>query len=213
MSAATDLTIRPARPDDAPVAAELLYQTMLWEGDYMFGCDPRHTVLETLVGLFLSADGRLSYRYAFIAEKDAQIAGLLVAYPGETVPRLNTATSRYLFGHFSLVALIRLAWRSLAIAGPEAGRGEYYISNVAILPRFQGHGIGSRLLAFAEHQARSAGLNRVSLCVDMDNDGAFRLYQRTGYRVILTHFYKPRAIPPASKGYRRMVKTLSPVPA
>jgi ribosomal protein S18 acetylase RimI-like enzyme len=179
----------------------------------MFGCDRRRPVLETLAGMFRFVSGRLSYRYAFITEKDNQIAGLLVAYPGETVPRLNTATSRYLFRHFSLVALIRLAWRSLAISGPEAGRGEYYISNVAVLPRFQGHGIGSRLLAFAEHQARSVGLSRVSLCVDMDNDGAFRLYQRMGYRVILIHFYKPRAIPPASKGYRRMVKTLSPVPA
>jgi ribosomal protein S18 acetylase RimI-like enzyme len=213
MKAGTDLTIRPARPDDALVAAELLYQTMLWEGDTMFGCDPRHTVLETLAGLFLFSDGRLSRRHAFIAEMEGQIAGLLMAYPGKAIPRLDISTGCYLFGYFSLAALVRVAWRSLAIAGPEAKRGEYYISNVAVRPRFQGHGIGSRLLAFAEHLARSAGLSRVSLCVDMHNDGAFRLYQRTGYRVVLTRFYKPRAIPPVSKGYWRMVKTLSPVSA
>lgn len=211
MSKVTNLTIRPARPDDAPLAAELLYQSMLWEGDYMLGCDRRHPVLETLIGLFLFADGRLSYRYAFIAEKDNQIAGLLVAYPAEAVLRLDMATGRYLFRHFSLAALVRLVWRTLAIAGPEIGHGENYISNMAVLPLFRGQGIGSLLLAFAEDLTRAAGLSRVSLCVDMDNDGAFRLYQRTGYRVVLTHFYKPRAIPPASQGYRRMVKILSPV--
>jgi ribosomal protein S18 acetylase RimI-like enzyme len=205
------LNIRPAQIADVDPAAEMLYLSMRWEGDYMFGCDPRHPALKIVAGMFLSPGGRFSHKYAFVAEQKGQLVGLLAAYPAEMVPRLDLATGRYLITQFSLAALIRLVRHALAIAGQEAGRGEYYISNLAVLPPFQGRGIGSHLLAFAEQQAAAAGISRVSLCVDMDNPGAFRLYQRIGYRVVLTHTFKRRLVPQASQGYWRMVKPLFPV--
>lgn len=208
-----EMIVRPARTDEAELAAALLYETVHGLGDYMFGCDPRWTVLETLAELFRKPGNRLSHEYASLAEVDGQAAGLLMAYPGEALPRLDLRTGRTLLGFFSLGALLRMAWRSLALPGPEAGRGEYYISNLAVLPGARGRGIGSRLLAFAEGQARSAGLTRMSLCVDLDNPGAQRLYRRTGYQEIQTRAY-PRCAAQAGQGYLRMVKSLDsqPVP-
>ena len=211
MDKRTDFFLRPARPEDAPPAAEMLNQSMRWMGDDMFGSDRRRLVLETLAGTFRIPYGRFSYRYSYVADKAGQAVGLLVAYPGTFLTRLDIAMGRYLVTQFSPAALIRLVWRSLALAGPEAERGEYYISNLAVQPPFRGQGIGSQLLALAEQQARNADLHRTSLCVDMDNEGAFRLYQRAGYQVVLTQHFKPRAIPPASPGYRRMVKMLPPI--
>jgi len=207
-----EVAIRSARPDEAELAAVLLYESLHGLGDYIFGCESRWPVLKTLEQLFRSKENRLSHEYASLAEVDGQVAGLLMAYPGEAVPRLDVWTGRTLLGFFSLGALLCMAWRSLALPGPEALRGEYYVSNLAVLPSVRGRGIGSRLLAFAEGQARLMGLVRLSLCVDLDNTGAQRLYQRTGYETVQTRAYARRAVQ-AGPGFLRMVKQLDSRPA
>jgi ribosomal protein S18 acetylase RimI-like enzyme len=203
------LTIRPAQPGDVSVAVGLLYQTMHGLADYVFGCDPRHPTLEVVQALFLHPANRLSHRHAAVIEAGATPAGLLMAYPGKLVPALDRGTGGQLLRSFTPAAFARLIWRSLALPGEEARRDEYYISNLGVLPALQGRGIGSCLLAFAERQARTAGLARVSLCVDMDNPGAQRLYERTGYQVVLRQAHARRAAQ-AGRGYLRMVKVLEP---
>ncbi len=204
------IVIRPALPDDAPIAAQLLYQTMGCLADYIFGSEPQRTVMETITTLYCSPGrNRLSYRYAWILELENMPAGILVSYPGGDVHGLDLETGLSLVGWFSLPALARLVWRALCIPGKEALPGEYYLSNVAVLPGFQGRGLGSRLLAFAEEQALGLQITRCSLCVDMDNTSARRLYERTGYHVSHAQFYRQGAAQ-AGKGYFRMVKLLSP---
>jgi ribosomal protein S18 acetylase RimI-like enzyme len=203
------LSIRPAQPGDVSVAVGLLYQTMQGLADYIFGCDPRHPTLEVIERLFLHVDNRLSHRHATVIEADASPAGLLMAYPGKRLASLDRSTGGLLLRSFSPAAFVRLVWHSLALPGEEARRDEYYISNLAVHPQLQGRGIGSRLLAFAESQARECGLVRLSLCVDMDNPGAQRLYERTGYRVVLRQAHAARAAR-AGRGYLRMVKVLGP---
>ena len=204
------ILIRPALPDDAPTAAQLLYQTMGRLADYIFGSEPQRTVIETITSLYCSpGKNRLSYRHAWILELEDMPAGILVAYPGSDVHRLDLETGLSLAGWFRLPSLARLVWRALSIPGKEALPGEYYLSNVAVLPGFQGRGLGARLLAFAEEQARELQITRCSLCVDMDNTSARRLYERTGYHVCHAQFYR-QAAERAGKGYFRMVKHLSP---
>jgi len=203
------LSIRPAQPGDAAVAVGLLYQSMHGLADYIFGCDPRHPTLEVMGGLFLDPNNRLSHRHAHVLETGAAPAGLLMAYPGRLVPALDRCTGVRLLRRFSPAAFVRLIWHSLALPGEEALGDEYYVSNLAVLPQLQGQGIGSWLLAFAERQARAAGLTRLSLCVDMDNPGAQRLYERTGFRVVLRQAHAPRAAQ-AGRGYLRMIKVLEP---
>ncbi|MGD0611841.1 MAG: GNAT family N-acetyltransferase [Anaerolineales bacterium] len=207
-----EVAIRSARREEAELAAVLLYESVKGMGDYMFGCEARWSVPETLAELFRSRQNRLSHEYASLAEVEGQVAGLLMSYPGKAVPPLDLQTGRTLMGFFSLGALLRMAWRSLGLSGTEALRGEYYISNLAVLPTERGRGIGSRLLAFAEGQARAAGFTRLSLCVDMDNTGAQRLYRRMGYQVVRTQYY-PRHAAQAGRGYLRMVKPLDSQPA
>lgn len=207
---ADTIAIRPALSGDAPLASPLLYQTMGHLADFFFGCDPRRTVMETIQILYCGASrNRLNYRFAWILEVDGEAAGILVAYPGADVFRLDLQTGKCLAGWFSLPALARLAGRALLIPGKEALPGEYYLSNVSVLPEFQGRGLGSRLLAFAEDQARSLQIDRCSLCVDMDNSAARRLYERTGYQVSQVQYYRQGAAQ-AGRGYFRMVKEIQP---
>jgi ribosomal protein S18 acetylase RimI-like enzyme len=58
-----------------------------------------------------------------------------------------------------------------------------HIENVAVLPRFQGRGLGRRMLAHAEGLASSLGFDVVKLHTNKLFDDNVRLYQRLGYRV------------------------------
>ena len=53
-----------------------------------------------------------------------------------------------------------------------------------VRPEFRGRGIGSRLMALAETQARERGYDRVSLVAFEENSGSVRLYERLGYAVV-----------------------------
>jgi GNAT superfamily N-acetyltransferase len=45
-----------------------------------------------------------------------------------------------------------------------------------------GQGTGTALIACAEQTARASGAAMIGMAVEADNDGAWRLYQRLGYR-------------------------------
>jgi ribosomal-protein-alanine N-acetyltransferase len=56
--------------------------------------------------------------------------------------------------------------------------GVAWIATIAVLPEYQGQGIGSLLLETCEAHIP---LKRIRLCVRPTNDGAIRLYARSGY--------------------------------
>lgn len=60
--------------------------------------------------------------------------------------------------------------------------GTWYINVLATFPEHRGDGLGSRLLGFAEEQARIAGRRGMSVIIDDANEGARRLYERLGFR-------------------------------
>ncbi|WP_235206784.1 GNAT family N-acetyltransferase [Paenibacillus tyrfis] len=55
------------------------------------------------------------------------------------------------------------------------------IHRLAVHPAFQGHGIGKRLLQFAEQQARTEGCTSIRLDVFTGNPGAVGMYRKAGY--------------------------------
>jgi ribosomal protein S18 acetylase RimI-like enzyme len=56
--------------------------------------------------------------------------------------------------------------------------GVAWIATIAVLPAYQGQGIGAALLEACESQIP---LNRIRLCVRPNNGAAIRLYERFGY--------------------------------
>ena len=56
-----------------------------------------------------------------------------------------------------------------------------FIAYMAVEPSHRGNGIGSRLLAAAEDEARRRGLPYMGLMVTEDNAAARALYERAGY--------------------------------
>lgn len=77
-------------------------------------------------------------------------------------------------GESAGAVVIRPAW----LVGP-------YMQMLAVLPAFQGQGIGSRVVAWFEAEARLKGRN-AWLCVSAFNPGAQRLYRAHGFELIAT---------------------------
>jgi ribosomal protein S18 acetylase RimI-like enzyme len=81
--------------------------------------------------------------------------------------------------------------------------GVLLIENVAVNPTAQGRGLGRRLLAFAEDQARALGLSKLRLYTNEKMVANIAFYERLGYGVTdreningrrVVHMYKP--VPP-----------------
>jgi ribosomal protein S18 acetylase RimI-like enzyme len=63
----------------------------------------------------------------------------------------------------------------------EAQPGVLLLDNVAVRPDRQGQGYGRRLIAFAEHEARSRGCQAVRLYTNVRMEANIRLYARLGF--------------------------------
>jgi ribosomal protein S18 acetylase RimI-like enzyme len=196
------IAIRPARPDDAPLAAAVFRLSLDHVADYLFGPDGRATEV-ALMRLFSLNAGRFGFERAFVAELNHHPLGMLVAFPGSEMNRLNLSVTRYLPRALGWRIFGFLA-RSLTLAGSkEAEADEYFISNLAVLPAAQGHGLGKRLLLHADEQGRALGLKKTSLLVAVDNRSAQRLYKRNGFHIVFTQHDKN-----PFKSYHRMVKRI-----
>jgi ribosomal protein S18 acetylase RimI-like enzyme len=64
------------------------------------------------------------------------------------------------------------------------------VKRVYVLHRFQGAGIGARLMEEARQQARAAGVERLLLGVYSGNTAAISFYERLGYAVVGTRAFQ-----------------------
>ena len=132
------------------------------------------TSVHEVIGAF---DGGAAQGVMILAETDAP--------PGSAPSGATAAWLRSLLGIYPPYALPGLAWRAflrsrLDFAAPPGG---LHVHELHVLPEARNRGIGARLLEHAEAEARSRGLDSLSLTTLMTNP-ARRLYERAGYRVI-----------------------------
>jgi ribosomal protein S18 acetylase RimI-like enzyme len=131
------------------------------------------------------AEGRgtlFSHAHCTIAAAGGRTIAMLLGYTGREKAAEDPATGWGLLRGLGLGIVGRLGrlLRLQATIGT-LGRDEFYVSNVAAYPVFQGRGAGRLLLERAEKRAREAGAAAIVLDVETDNNSAIRLYQRLGY--------------------------------
>ncbi|GEM_PF-190609 len=204
------LKLRHARPEDAPLAAQLLYATLGPMADYLLGNDSATEAQDILGRLFAQDANRFSYQFASVAEGTTDVCGLLIAYPYTTMQQIRLTTARHILRVCGVWGLTRFIWRSIPLIGiKEAEPGQYFIDAVAVLATMRGRGIGTRLLRHAEAQAIALGRRACSLTVEINNERASRLYMRLGYRVVEAIHIPTLARRLGYSGLYRMVKPLN----
>jgi len=185
---------RPAEKPDCPALATLFSISSDGVADYVWStlAQPGETLLDVGARRYAGEDSVFSYRNCTVATLEAEIIGMLVAYP-------MTVGDAAVAGETDPV---------LAPYSRLEEHGSYYVCGIAVFPEYRGQGIGSRFLALAERQARSQGLGKLSLIVFSENTGAKRLYERMGYREKLRESVVPHPLIRCAGDAVLMVKTL-----
>ncbi|MDP3195559.1 GNAT family N-acetyltransferase [Tabrizicola sp.] len=111
--------------------------------------------------------GSFSFRNAWLAEVDGEVAACLLGYPAALEPEAIDPDTPPIF-----VPLLELE----ALAP-----GSWYLNVLATYPAYRGRGLGSALLAKAEAVTRQAGRTTISLIAEDTHQDALRLYRAKGF--------------------------------
>jgi ribosomal protein S18 acetylase RimI-like enzyme len=114
--------------------------------------------------------GNFSFRNAWLAEVEGEVAACLLGYPAAMEPEPIEPDTPPLF-----VPLLELE----AMAP-----GAWYLNVLATYPQHRGRGLGSALIAKAEEIARAAGHTTISLIAEDTHQDALRLYRAKGFAEI-----------------------------
>jgi len=205
-----DVKIRSAEAADAKFAGKLLYQTFPHLASFAIGLGNEERAKANLAKLFRQVKNRFSYEWVSVAEYLGRKLGIILCLPGKELGKLDLASGRRLLGMYKLRGKIAVISRLFPMAFmKEAGRDEYLLSNIAVLRRYQGHGVGQALIKYAEEQAKAQGYNKCALMVDILNTNARRLYECLGYKIIAVMLESNKRVKNFGPGYYRMVKVLA----
>lgn len=194
----------------ATVASRLIYLTMDTMADYLLGDDDAGRAEEVLGHLFRARGNMFSHEFADVVLKTGEVAGLVMTFPARKMRSLELPTAYRLTRAAGISGLMRMIVRSQPLAGvKEAEDDEYFIPHLAVLPQFEGQGLGRSLLAHAESKAKTAGFRKIALTVEVDNQRAISLYARAGFRVISTAQFGILRRRIGYPGFHQMTKTLA----
>jgi ribosomal protein S18 acetylase RimI-like enzyme len=183
----TQFIERPARPDDAIAAVDLIYLPMGRLADYLFGNDNTEQAKDALRKLFVREHNRFSYRFADVIELEGEVAALLLSYPAATLNDLAIPTGKEMAEVLGAAGMARMIKRSAGfMRHKECQSDEYYVFTVAVSPDHQNNGIGKQLLAMAQRKAIESKLAKISLGVTLKNHAAVRFYSRIGFEIVET---------------------------
>lgn len=166
------MLIRDAKPDDADHLVRFINMAAddlplhFWQKSVGPDGDPLAWGRERAA----RETGSFSYRNAWLAEVEGEVAACLLGYPAAMEPEPIEPGTPPIF-----VPLLELE----AMAP-----GSWYLNVLATYPAFRGRGLGSALLARAEAVTRQAGRSTVSLIAEDTHLDALRLYRAKGFREI-----------------------------
>ena len=204
-----EITFRQVKPSDAKIASGLLFETFPKKATFIIGLGSETRAKKTIQKIFKLTGHRLSHEFAWMALMDGKILGLILAFPGKDLGRLNRRLDRLLLRQYPLrgkLALILRGWPLIFIK--ETERDAFFLSNLVVRGRYRGQGIGEILLRQVEEKAKDEGFSKVGLMVSIDNSKARRFYDRHGYKIKAINLESNRRVPYLGPGYQRRVKDL-----
>ncbi len=163
-----DIVVRKADLGDVPIVANVVCAAL---GEELSEKLRQGLGMELVELVVAHPETVYSYKNALVAEINGVSVGAIIGYDGAKMWELRKPT-------FEMIEKITGTAPQLE---EETGPGEFYLDSLAVLPEYQGQGIGATLISEASKQAFDNGFNRVALLVDLANPNAERLYARLGF--------------------------------
>ena len=129
--------------------------------------------IEHLAAISRREDTLYSWRNSTIALCDGVPAGLMVAYDGARYRRMRDIT-------FPMIRIY--VGDDYKSQDDETCAGEFYLDSLSVLPEFQRRGIASALIQEMFRLRDEAGIPLATILVDPENETAYRLYTKNGFR-------------------------------
>jgi len=204
------LEYRPAKPDDAQLASQLLFDTSPKEATYIFGLGDARRGKLVLKNAFPLEGHRYSYQLTEIVTVAEKPIGIIIAFPGHMINKLDWKFSKLLLKPLTFKDKLRSIRLRLPMAFiQETAKDQFFISNLALSKSQRGAGLGPHLLVHIEERARAAGFNELVLMVDLYNQGARHFYETHGFKVKAIHLESKQRAKYLGSGYAQMIKQIS----
>lgn len=180
-----DVSIRPARPEDAEALAPLVFSSGPAAFDYVFSHGTKINAVEFLSRSLQTPGGEFGYDIHWAAELDGEVVGAAAGFTGERPVAYMLSAIRRIVGAYGPAEGIGVMIRGLRMENlvrPPKGR-EYCVAHLGVRPDLRSRGIGERLIRHLIEQARSGGYPLAVLDVSVENPRAQALYERLGFVV------------------------------
>ncbi|MFN4189804.1 MAG: GNAT family N-acetyltransferase [Pseudothermotoga sp.] len=149
--------------------------------DFFEGCFGRR-VERMLRNLYIQERNLFSHECTWFGLLDAQIVGLIVGYSYDYVKENRLNTGVMILKEIGLFRFMNLVKVDGALG--KHSKDEFYLSNLAIYPKFRSMGFGRKLVEYVFELARQQNCKRVVLDVERENEVAKALYYKMGFKKI-----------------------------
>lgn len=171
----TDIIIRPATENDAPIIARCVLAAMEIVDIDTIVPSEMHTAVKNLEVATLD-DARLySCKNSLIADVNGDAVGCLISYCGDDYATLRKRTFDILYEESGL---------DLRNNPMETGPGEYYLDCMAIKANYRGKGIGHLLMRKAIENGKIIGYKHFTLLVEKSHIRLQEYYAQLGFSPI-----------------------------
>jgi ribosomal protein S18 acetylase RimI-like enzyme len=207
---ANEIGFRPAHPEDARVAGNLLFETFPRKATFLIGLGCEGRARKILADIFPIPGHRLSYESTQMVMYNNKVVGAMVVFPGSQIGKLDRRLYLPIVKQYKFSEILKAIRRALPLLFiNETTRNEFFISNLVVNGPYRNKGIGEKMLLHAEELAKEAGLSKISLIVDLENQNARRFYDRHGYQVKALNLIPNRQVPYLGPGSERRVKDIT----
>lgn len=199
---------------EANDCARLIYTSGPEFFSHLFNEKEPEDVHRLLEFLYSYPDTTFSREAIIVAEKEGAVQGLVIAHPAEKLKKLAPNEIKYIIkmkgGFFkAFFHILKMGFRmGIVMHFPKLNDDEYYISNLAVFEEFRGRGIAKQLLQQVEKNAQTKGLNKITLFVELDNNNAQRVYERSGFTVESKTVFPKKYNRHGLYGFYKMVKEI-----
>lgn len=179
--------IEKARKSDAQQAAKLMYLAFDDLSHILFGTKDLVKIETYFAKHWLEKEDRLSSRYSHVIRDNGKAIALISYSDGDLTTKLiwpSFLEFLKIDPGIILFALKHLNYLYSIFTVREAFEDEYYIFVLAVMPEYQGKGLGGKLIEFAEEMARKKGFKKVSLLVNAENSNAIKFYESHGFKKV-----------------------------
>jgi ribosomal protein S18 acetylase RimI-like enzyme len=176
-----NITFIPGHPNDAEVAATLIYESSHELLGFMF--QGRETAIRVLTKLYKKKHGHFSHVFSRLAIIDGQVVGLELGYGQDQLVKQEWIGGVLMLLHTPL----SLWWHLLVKVGsvvdnyvPKPTPGSYYLNNLAVATEKRSAGIGRILLEESMRHAKASGYRSFEGDVTKVNTRAIKFYEEQG---------------------------------